>query len=391
PRLDKFWEGLYNAIANCNNLLVNIENKNAEDFIDGLQEKNLIKGEALALRGFLHFELLRLYAPSIAVDAQGKYIPYYTTYPSHGESKISSMEVLNRAAEDLKQGRDLVAPYDTITAGYSAFASPEARLLSNNYNGAFYSRRGTRLNYFAITGILARLYLYANDKTNALKYAQEIVPYTLNTTPLKYYFYFTPESALDLNVPEKRNRRLTHDIILGFYNRLTLDNFENTIGKSAGVFISDAANLFVPDTDDFRFSRLTEGSGANLISIKYKRGGNTYNMDNTVGRIIPILRLSEIYYILGECLIDTDPAQAVNYLNLVRKGRGINGNPLSTPISKQSYMDALVRDARKEFIGEGQLFFMYKRLNIPAIGNNGLGVEMGEKFVLPIPVSENNF
>ncbi|HEY8387890.1 MAG TPA: RagB/SusD family nutrient uptake outer membrane protein, partial [Parasegetibacter sp.] len=174
PRLDKFWEGLYNAIANCNNLLVNIENKNAEDFIDGLQEKNLIKGEALALRGFLHFELLRLYAPSIAVDAQGRYIPYYTTYPSHGETKISSMEVLNRAAEDLKLGRDLVAPYDTITAGYSAFASPEARL-SNNSNGAFYSRRGTRLNYFAITGILARLYLYANDKTNALKYAQEIV------------------------------------------------------------------------------------------------------------------------------------------------------------------------------------------------------------------------
>ena len=47
-------------------------------------------------------------------------------------------------------------------------------------------------------------------------------------------------------------------------------------------------------------------------------------------------------------------------------------------------MDELVYDARKDFIGEGQLFFMYKRLNRPVLDGKKQ-IQMGNKFILPLP------
>src|SRR5581483_6746363 len=60
-RKDAVWTGLYNAIANCNLLLQNLELH--KQVLTG-DRYALIKAEALALRGYLHFDLLRLFAPS---------------------------------------------------------------------------------------------------------------------------------------------------------------------------------------------------------------------------------------------------------------------------------------------------------------------------------------
>ena len=44
------WEEGYKTIANCNNIIKNIENLPAEKFMYGELERNMIKGEALAAR-----------------------------------------------------------------------------------------------------------------------------------------------------------------------------------------------------------------------------------------------------------------------------------------------------------------------------------------------------
>ena len=49
------WEGMYNAIANDNKLLERLENADRKIFDD--DNYDLIKGEALALRAYLHFDL----------------------------------------------------------------------------------------------------------------------------------------------------------------------------------------------------------------------------------------------------------------------------------------------------------------------------------------------
>mgnify|MGYP002228113051 FL=1 len=64
--VDTLWSSNYYAIANCNYLLQNISKHGGV-----LSEKvrPLVEGEALALRAFLHFDLLRGFAPSYKMGA----------------------------------------------------------------------------------------------------------------------------------------------------------------------------------------------------------------------------------------------------------------------------------------------------------------------------------
>ncbi len=78
--LTAIWDGNYNLIANCNNILRYLE-KNRH-LIDNLNYE-LIKGEALALRAFLHLDLMRMFGygnlrnrPATGTPA----IPYVTEY-----------------------------------------------------------------------------------------------------------------------------------------------------------------------------------------------------------------------------------------------------------------------------------------------------------------------
>lgn len=58
--IDNIWLGNYNTIANCNILLEKLAERQPEEFVDN--HYALIKGEALALRAYLHFDLLRGFA-----------------------------------------------------------------------------------------------------------------------------------------------------------------------------------------------------------------------------------------------------------------------------------------------------------------------------------------
>ena len=64
-RKDGLWKALYNGIANANSLLEKME-ANRSALPEG--EYELIRGEALGLRAYLHFDLLRLFAPSPAMS-----------------------------------------------------------------------------------------------------------------------------------------------------------------------------------------------------------------------------------------------------------------------------------------------------------------------------------
>ena len=78
--LSSLWEQAYNAIANCNNLISHIAHADATLFSGKDMELNMIYGEALALRAFIHLDLLRLFAPAPVVADQKKYIPYMEDY-----------------------------------------------------------------------------------------------------------------------------------------------------------------------------------------------------------------------------------------------------------------------------------------------------------------------
>ena len=63
---ERIWGNMYNLIANVNNLLYYCDAKKQVLTTENYYE--IIKGEALGLRAFLHFDLLRIYAPSLAMN-----------------------------------------------------------------------------------------------------------------------------------------------------------------------------------------------------------------------------------------------------------------------------------------------------------------------------------
>ncbi|WP_315815445.1 RagB/SusD family nutrient uptake outer membrane protein [Paraflavitalea speifideaquila] len=103
---------------------------------------------------------------------------------------------------------------------------------------------------------------------------------------------------------------------------------------------------------------------------------------------MPMVRLSEMYYIMAEC--EPDATKAREYFNTVRKNRGLVDIAPSANLNTE-----LQKEYQKEFWGEGQLFYYYKRRNITSIPNgaaaSGNITMNAAKYVFPLPLSETQY
>ena len=61
PTIDQIWGGVYKNISYVNNILENLEGRDESS----LPLYNVYKAECLALRGFMHFDILRLFCENI--------------------------------------------------------------------------------------------------------------------------------------------------------------------------------------------------------------------------------------------------------------------------------------------------------------------------------------
>jgi len=166
-RKDNIWKGLYHGIVNANLLLAEIDGK--KNLFAG-DNYALIKGEALALRAFLHFDALRLFAPAPIVDAEANAIPYVTKYSNKTTplSKVSA--VLDSVITDLTLAKELLKVDPIRSASYVVGYPTVSDTLANSElssSSLFLQNRRHRLNYYAVCGTLARVYLYMGDKPKA--------------------------------------------------------------------------------------------------------------------------------------------------------------------------------------------------------------------------------
>ena len=85
PSLEQMWQGGYNIIANANKVLQELEN--GRSVVTDDYEYNLIKGELLGIRAYVHFDLLRMFGPStwLGDNASKLVVPYVRSYSSAPE------------------------------------------------------------------------------------------------------------------------------------------------------------------------------------------------------------------------------------------------------------------------------------------------------------------
>ncbi len=145
--------------------------------------------------------------------------------------------------------------------------------------------------------------------------------------------------------------------------------------------IRDKNGIFNNEIEDYRCRYLiVKNTKGEEVSLKFKT--------NTK---IPFIRLTEMYYIQAQYLAETSVAKGCELLELVRRKRGVNA-PLTGRITKkEELIKEIVKDAQKEFLGEGQAFYMYKRFNSPVLKGNVAMTMAPENYVVPIPDVELEF
>jgi len=384
-RKDTVWSGLYNAITNCNLILANIEQ--GKKFLSTV-DYGIIKGEALAMRGYLHLDLLRMFAPSYASNPNAPAIPYVTDY----SDKVTPLSTVSGALaliiQDLDSAKGLLRPVDPILnpgyiVGYPGYDSTTEQ----NNPSLFLQSRRTRLNYYAVCGTLARAYLYMGDQKDALSNALEVI----NSKK----FPWTSASDFMSPNPQTRDLVMYKELLFCWYIPTMKLTLQNRFVDGVGSYISagGGANLYQTGGiggTDVRYKEWFQPKSANGASwldvIKYSRDVDT----NLVPIVAPALRLSEMYYIAAECTYDANPVLATSYLDAVRNTRSVYAP--GPPINKQDFLNQLVQEARKEFYGEGQIFYMYKRLNMPIVTPSGISYPANNSiFVLPLPNNEIEF
>jgi hypothetical protein len=356
--INTIWSGLYNVIANCNLLINEVSKAPASLFVLDTLAKNVILGEALAVRALCHMDLYRMFTPAPVKGNQEIRIPYHASYPSDFAPVYTAEEGMERVVEDLLKAKDLLAYNDTTYHMNQMRYWLNARIMGQYTasGGAFFNYRGYRLNYCAIVGLLARAYLYKGDMENAKQFAYEIYNKFQKS---KGWFRFHSATDYTTTFTNKQKKHLD-DCLFAFYNNDLLTIVE-TYFLNSKLNVIDVEGIYLNDEDDYRRSLINQDGGQFTHSVKY-RITNNYQRDNYEGKAIPNMRLTEIYHILIECNYDTNPSESLRLFNELRATMGCKRG-LSLIANKMELYELLITDARREFIGEGQLFFYYKRLN----------------------------
>ena len=98
------WTSMYANISNANSVL------NC-DLVNGATEYpySIYRGEALGLRAFMHFDLLRLFTEQITRNPNASGIPYATEFSLNTPDFSTAAQVYEKIIADLKQAESLLA------------------------------------------------------------------------------------------------------------------------------------------------------------------------------------------------------------------------------------------------------------------------------------------
>ena len=254
----------FNPYVNSTNIgLANIEEK--KEILDDLNY-HIIKGELLAIRAYIHFDLLRLYGygnwsqRDTELDEK-RTIPYATEVSKDPAPQYSGAETIKLLLNDLNEAAALLKDYDPIT-------KTKAASFYQEYNEeGFFNERTLRMNYYAVKALQARVYLWRGkneDIVNALSAANEIITALENNIAINemytYCNFLTPETVnksctsmsreniFGLNVSDVASR------IVNYIKPYYLDS-ENT---PMYLLTTDAMSLYENSATDIRLTTLME-------------------------------------------------------------------------------------------------------------------------------------
>ena len=373
---ENLWINGYKAIGYVNKALMHVLPKSDDEF----RHIRLYKGELLALRAYLHFEMARIFAVPFAsgdAAAKAKAIPYVTTYGIEVTPYSSLDKVFELIVADLTEAEKyLAADEELVTA------------TRDNASDGFTSCRITHLNLYAVQALLARAYWTMGKLDLAEDYAEKVIDsgkFPLMTTAEAWNAVETGT----LNMQET---------VFGLYSTQYTYNFYRNHIYQGGTLALSSQYSEIYSTDlagtDKRYSTWFDTGNSWCIKHYNKMYAQGESNPTYSGKSIPgpsLIRIPEMYYIVAEANLTKDPDKATEYLDYVVKSRDLT--PFAERETGKITENNIINERRKEFFADGEDFFNMKRLqlDIAIPGGNFAGTD-DATYTMPIPQSvEDNY
>lgn len=366
------WNNLYSCISQVNCIL-EWADKNAGVLSES--DRNQIRGEALALRAFLHFDLYRLFAPDVKWAQNAEGIPYNKEFGVSLPPMYSTKEVVQLVINDLLEAEKCLQndPIQNVVP-YMIRTSTSAGDVVDKAAKDEMDKYVARVNLYSVKAMLARAYQARGEYVAAVSKAKEVIDSgkfrLLEATSIDQSENMVDLLFSDEHIFSLRNKELS---------TYTKSIFKETSGGTTALRMEGSYNLYDGNQDDFRYSKWY----VDFDFIKYVPDSNSIFTTK-----VPLIKLSEMYLLIAECTYDTDPDEARHYVNMLRRHR-IRGNQEGAGDWMYLSREDIFKEMRREYIGEGQMWFAHKRNRLNLSGGLTGTIEASDDiFVFPLPDAE---
>ncbi len=379
PRVQSNWRRAYETINQVNTILANVDN------IESTGDQNRIRGEALAIRGVLYFEMIRLWGPQ------------YGT----GSDNLPAIPLI---LEPIIEVGDIVTPeLATVQAIYD---QAENDLVVAEALLEPFGNNGSGISSGTCNAYLGRMALQKSDYPVAETFATEVIEsgnFSLESDFLNA-FNNASNSSEDIFAIQQNEASNTGDRSFGtglafYYSslnesglgalRLTLFFLiDGEIVNNGPIYpIADARSTIDFDVDiTTTSSQITTAYHKNILNNTVLSPAKYLSSNN----VIPVIRLAEVLLMRSEAIYEQHPAAidatALNDLNQIRTRAGLTALTLSDFASASEFGDAIRLERRRELLFEGQHLHDLKRWN----GFVGSSNARDSRFILPIPQAETD-
>ena len=366
------WNNLYSCISQVNCIL-EWTDKNAGVLSES--DRNQIRGEALALRAFLHFDIYRLFAPDVKWAQNAEGIPYNKEFGVSLPPMYLTKEVVQLVINDLLEAEKCLQndPIQNVVP-YMIKTSTSAGDVVDKAAKDEMDKYVARVNLYSVKAMLARAYQARGEYVAAVSKAKEVIDSgkfrLLEATRIDQSENMVDLLFSDEHIFSLRNKELS---------TYTKSIFKETSGGTTALRMEGSYNLYDGNRDDFRYSKWY----VDFDFIKYVPDSNSIFTTK-----VPLIKLSEMYLLIAECTYDTDPDEARRYVNMLRRHR-IRGNQEGAGDWMYLSREDIFKEMRREYIGEGQMWFAHKRNRLNLSGGLTGTIEASDDiFVFPLPDAE---
>ncbi|MEP3374654.1 MAG: RagB/SusD family nutrient uptake outer membrane protein [Maribacter dokdonensis] len=366
--IDYYWSEAYEAVNVANLVIAQIDNLG-----DG-EDKDNILGQALAIRAWAHFDLVRIY---------GK-------IPTQSADANSSLGITYIKVEDGDTEDPFAEPTrETVASNYAEIIGDleRASQLIGEDNGQ------GKLNTEGVYALLSRVYLYNGEYQKVIDAANEV--------------------SVPLATAEELEGMYTDANEAGIVVKLAINTSSESSGNNVGVLYSQTTSTadVLEYAFDFDFYNSIDEDDQRLGVISYigENSGNQYNAINKFlgetgevnGRVdVKVMRAAEVLLNKAEAQYELGQ-DALTTLNELRDLRYVSYDGGE---SGQDLEDAIQFERRVELSFEGHRFFDLKRrgesVQRSTMGDiiDGSGTPPdfptldadNFRFQLPIPIAEIN-